>query len=87
MDRIGIRCLQCNTDVWLSPLEINIKYCKCGGVNIANDGAGGINKGNKKGVPHVLLKEVGGKVKVVEPIDTTRAPVAPLGTTLSKKRS
>jgi len=71
MSKIGIRCLRCNTDVWVNPIQTT--YCPCRSVNIGIEDFEYVI-GNKKGAPYSLLREENGKITVADPINTERAP-------------
>jgi len=72
MSRIGVRCLECNTDVWMSPVEV--KSCKCKNVNISLEGLKP-TIGKKRGTPYLVIREEDdGTITTQEPIDTGRAP-------------
>jgi hypothetical protein len=84
--KVGIRCLKCNTDVYVSELEVFTKHCRCGDCSIEMT-AGKAVLGHKKGTPYMNLFDNDGKVKVVQPIDTNRAEPTKLDTTHEKRRT
>ena len=62
MQKTGIRCGICNDEVWISPLEIDTKYCKCGSCNIGMANGKPV-VGKKKGTPYKVLFEGGTEIE------------------------